>query len=177
MDLDNNEYVTIYLLPEVQVHSEVNVTVNFIINSTTTRIISFVNYFKTITKSNFLVSALNTNVVIFITDSEDKYISCPSPTAYCTDIIDDPLYRGCQLCGNTNPISAAGFFSNANYSHYTYHTDWSIPESNSTLVNGFYGGCTPFEALLHSTLDCLYDIECLDLLIDYFPALNQVYMI
>ena len=42
------------------------------------------------------------------------------------------------------------------------------------MVKGFSAGCTPLEALLPSTLDCLYHIQCLQLLFDYFPSLKQV---
>ncbi len=177
MELDNNDYFTLYLLPEEQVESEVNVTVEFFKNSASTRIISFLDYLKTITKSNYLVSALNTNSVVYIRKYQENYVSSTSPTEYCEKITDGVSERECSYCGYENSVSAAGFFSVANYLHHKHHVDWSIPELNSTLVNGFYGACTPFEALLHSTLDCLYHIECIELLIDYFPDLNQVYMI
>ncbi len=176
MELDNNDYFTLYLLPEEQVQSEVNVTVEFFKNSASTRIISFLDYLKTITKSNYFVSALNTNIVVYIRKYQESYVSSTTPTLYCENITDGVSERECSLCGYENSVSATGFFSVANYSHYTRHVDWPIPELNSTLVNGFYGACTTFEALLHSTLDCLYDTECLELLIDYFPDLNQVYM-
>ncbi|CAF1281000.1 unnamed protein product [Adineta steineri] len=42
-----------------------------------------------------------------------------------------------------------------------------------TPLEGFFAGCTPVEGLLVNTLDCLYDIKCVELLIDYFPTLNQ----
>jgi hypothetical protein len=95
---------------------------------------------------------------------------------YCKNRTDDSEERVCKLCGDPIPITLAGFFSISNYSHYQNHVDWSIPEPNSIVVKGFYGECTPLEALLHSTLDCLYDIQCLELLIDYFPALKKVRM-
>ncbi|CAF0815388.1 unnamed protein product [Adineta steineri] len=44
---------------------------------------------------------------------------------------------------------------------------------NSTIVSGFFAAYTPLEALLQSTLDCLYEIKCLQLLSGYFPALNH----
>jgi len=176
IDLDNNEYVTIYLSPEEQVQSEVNVTVQFFKNSSSMRIISFLNYLRTNTQANYLVSALNTNIVNYLSDYQNKLISYPAPTMFGVGDIDTTTGIGVDLCGQSNPIGAAGFFEISNYSHYVYHSYWSLPESNSTLVKGFYGGCTPLEAVLHSTLDCLYDIECLELLTDYFPDLNKVCM-
>ncbi|UJR12721.1 hypothetical protein I4U23_016895 [Adineta vaga] len=42
-----------------------------------------------------------------------------------------------------------------------------------TLVTGL--GCTPLESLLASTLDCFYSFECIELLLNYFPNLNQTH--
>ena len=41
-------------------------------------------------------------------------------------------------------------------------------ESHATLVR-------MLEGLLASSLDCLYNVTCLQLLADYFPGINQVY--
>ena len=54
------------------------------------------------------------------------------------------------------------------------HIVWIKPVENATLVNGFFTGCSPFEALLKSTLDCLYEIDCLILLNKHFPSLQKV---
>ncbi len=43
-------------------------------------------------------------------------------------------------------------------------------------ISGFFGGLKPLDALLISTLDCLYDITCLELLVKHFPAVGQVCM-
>ncbi|CAF1633955.1 unnamed protein product [Adineta ricciae] len=48
------------------------------------------------------------------------------------------------------------------------------PMNNSIIVKGFYIGCYPVEAILQSTLDCLYDIDCLQLLTNYFPKLQHI---
>ena len=50
-----------------------------------------------------------------------------------------------------------------------------MSSSNLGIVKGFFAACTPLEALLKSTLDCLYDIHCLKLLPEYFPSMNQTY--
>ena len=50
-----------------------------------------------------------------------------------------------------------------------------MSSSNLGIVKGFFAACTPLEALLKSTLDCLYEINCLQLLTEYFPSMNQTY--
>jgi hypothetical protein len=82
-------------------------------------------------------------------------------------------------CYLTNQTVSAGFYSllyNLSASQrqfWPYNPPYLIPNI-SAIVDGFFGGCTPLDALLSSTLDCLYNINCLKLLVDYFPALNQV---
>ena len=51
---------------------------------------------------------------------------------------------------------------------YLCSSSATVNTSNVTMINyirGFRVGCFPLEALLQSTLDCLYDQACLDLLI------------
>ena len=40
------------------------------------------------------------------------------------------------------------------------------------VVPGFLIGCYPYEALLHSTLECLYNIECIDKLKTMYTSSN-----
>ena len=69
------------------------------------------------------------------------------------------------------PLTFAHFFFLDPYAgRYTN----SYPMAAFAMVDGFFAGCTPLEPLLPSTLDCLYDSQCLLLLRDYFPSLNQV---
>ena len=46
----------------------------------------------------------------------------------------------------------------------------------SEMVIGFFGGCYVMDALLASTLDCLYNNSCLERFPNYFPSLNKVYI-
>ncbi|CAF3485957.1 unnamed protein product [Adineta steineri] len=41
-------------------------------------------------------------------------------------------------------------------------------------VSGFWKACYQLDALFKSTLDCLYDADCLVLFSDYFPSLNNM---
>jgi hypothetical protein len=148
----------------------VNGTAEFFKNSASTRIISFLNYLRITSQANYLVSALNTNLVIAIGGGGDQYLFYRFPTTYSPYAMS--VYQ--ISCDNENPTSAASFESFFYTPNYLYHMNWMEPAENSKIVSGFFGGCTPLEALLRSTLDCLYDITCLQLLIEYFPALNQV---
>ncbi|CAF0893736.1 unnamed protein product [Rotaria sordida] len=79
-----------------------------------------------------------------------------------------------MMCDIQNPISPAGFLPTPSKTSVYSHAMWYIATPSAPLVKGFFGGCTPLEALLPSTFDCLYDLECIQLLISYFPGLNQL---
>ena len=71
----------------------------------------------------------------------------------------------CSCASNTNCVTEAGFFS---------------PNSPRIIpIKGFKMGCTPTESFLSSTLECLYDISCINLVqeqIDYNPSTNTTYI-
>ncbi|CAF1040155.1 unnamed protein product [Adineta ricciae] len=174
LEFDNHQFVTIYLLRETEVQYRINSIVDFYRNNASIMIVSYLNYLKTTTQGNYLISALNTNSIIYTTVNKDHFAAYQKPTKVITSTENDSYLEVRAICGKENPISAADFFSVSNISHYSSHEEWSIIESNTTLIKGFYGACTPVEAILSSTLDCLYDIECLELLSDYFPELNRM---
>ncbi|CAF1463352.1 unnamed protein product [Adineta steineri] len=174
IDIGNNEYITISLLPEVQVQTEVNGTVDFLKNSAAAGIISFLNYLRIITRANYLISALNTNAVMgFYLFSIGYYVegftTFYSPYTLNTDKPDSHV-----TCSNANPITPSGFFEYSTVWDYKVHQGWYLPSPGTIMVDGFFGGCTPLESILQSTLDCLYDVACIQLLLNYFPALNQI---
>ncbi len=176
INIDNNEFVTISLLPEVQVQSEVNATVEFFKSSASTGIISFLNYLRITTQANYLISALNTNAAMIIEQFGNEYYFygfSPIYAPYNSYSAETDIVSG---CGNANPTPAAILRQYPPEFIYFTITYWYLPDPGTPMVKGFFGGCTPLESLLPSTLDCLYDIICLQLLIDYFPSLNQVCM-
>jgi hypothetical protein len=173
--IDNNEFVTISLLPEVQVQSDVNTTVEFLKSSASSGIISFLNYLRITTQANNLISALNTNAIIeIVLTGNDAFIDGFS-TSYAPYFSSSQRTDSRISCSYGNPIVTAGFYSSLSLGQS--REVWYLPSPNSTLVNGFFGGCTALESLLPSTLDCLYDIICLELLFNNIPALNQVCLI
>lgn len=215
------ELVTTSLISEVEIQSTVNTIAEFFKNTASTQIMIFLNYIRNSIQSNFLISALNTNMLSTITkkkgdvanipgsdetrrkkreynqDSSEAQPSIASPksrfsraaalysggygvfraqTLYFANPSLDASNVDSLPCGKANPISAAGFFSTWTKKSIRTHVRWALPSANSEVVNGFFGACTPLEALLPSTLDCLYEIECLQLLIKYFPTLDHVCM-
>lgn len=172
-----NELITINLLSEDQVKSEINASVEMLKKSLFTRMISFIDYLRIVTQANYFISALNTNALITITNRSSEYHLDGHIVTYSIKFFLDTVDELSFSCRSTNPISPASFVSFFEDKIIYSHFEWLKPTINSTLVNGFFTACTPLEALLKSTLDCLYDIKCLHLLTQYFPNIQKVYLI
>ncbi|CAF1201081.1 unnamed protein product [Adineta steineri] len=168
-DLDNNEFINNYLLSQKQVEDKVNGTIEFFKNSASSRIISFLNYVRTTNQADYLISALNTNYLIANTnfkiiqtmDPTNKLIS--GETKYSDKSNDASLNEQSMGCSNKNPATTVSFSETSHVEKYYDRSTWTRPRPNATLVSGFYTACTPLEAILQSTLDCLYTVECLRL--------------
>ena len=139
-----------------------NVIVESFKHSLLTNIISLISYFRIITQANNFISGLNTNVQTFGSSYSGEVAILFYFRRYYLNVQLNE-YVSCDIAQST---SLAAIYS-------TVISTWTNPSQNSTIINGFYVGCTPFEALLESTLDCLYEIECLHLLNNYFPSLNE----
>ena len=173
-EFENKQLVTVNLLPQIQIQFEVNATINMTKNSATNRINSFLNYTRTYNRANYFVSALNTNIMLTTGTNESDYVVYTLETEYTVDNTHGAETIENMLCGSSNPTSPAGFFPDPSTKGIYTQAIWYKSTGSSKTVHGFYGGCTPFEALIQSTLDCLYEIECLRSLVIYFPNLNYV---
>ncbi|UJR19493.1 hypothetical protein I4U23_022622 [Adineta vaga] len=168
IDVNNTEFITINLLSSKQIQMQIDNTIDFEKSNAFDRMISFLNYWRTTSDGNYLVSALGTNWRIATIISDGVSIGAVgSPTEFIDQ--NGALLR----CGTDNPIISAVLppLSNDSRDLLTLVLFTSIP--NSTIVKGFFMGCTPLDALLASTLDCLYEIECIQMLWNYFPNLTQ----
>ncbi|CAF1391349.1 unnamed protein product [Adineta ricciae] len=164
-DIDNTELVSMNVLSKKQIQLEIDNTIEFQKNNAFNQMISFLNYWRTTIQRNFLISALGTNAEFYAIDQGHGLIIFGYQISY---IVYD---NGSSIqCGLDNPVIQATFFSISNDS---IDLEDSTLMSNYTNINGFVVGCTPFDALLQSTLECLYEFECIQLLFNYFPNLNQ----
>ncbi|CAF1172455.1 unnamed protein product [Adineta steineri] len=168
-DVGNNDFITTYLLTDTQIHFEVNSTTESFKNSASARIIMFLNYLRTTVRENYLVSALNTNLITGISSNSNNMIHVAAFPVYYKSASGNSV-----SCNQGNPTSAATLNPLLNGSLTVNRIPRFESMPNSTIVSGFFAACTPLEALLQSTLDCLYENECLELLSDYFPALNHM---
>lgn len=158
----------------MQVQSEVNNIATLFESSLSTRIASFLEYLSITGNANYLVSALNTNLVIVTYQNTPDRLLAAHTMSYNRGLRDEQRYDLSVTCGTANPTSPVSFFGDYRSIYKDAHTTWFEFSDDRDFVQGFFGGCTAFSALLQSTLDCLYDSVCLATLPENFPALNSV---
>lgn len=109
-NLGNNEFLSLHLLPPEQVEAGVRGVVELSKSSTTSGIISFINYHRIITQANYFISALNTNLVVgvqfFLYTVDIQWMTFYYDTNYNTEHT--------MACGNENPIGLSGFYPPSN---------------------------------------------------------------
>ncbi|CAF1563845.1 unnamed protein product [Adineta ricciae] len=168
LDINNTELVTLYLLSKKQIEIKIDGIVEYLRNSSSSRMITFLNYLRNTIQTRYFISALNTNLVFstqFRTDHFTRLLAyhvTQSGNNKLQSCSKDRLFINATLSPKSHELINA-----------TRRSDLE-PLPNSTIVNGFYAGCTPLEVLLSSTLHCLYQASCLQLLFDYFPLLQQI---
>lgn len=171
-DFNQQQFITVHLLPEDQVQSQVKTVVQFMRENMPFQVISSLNFLMVTSRSNNLMTALNTNVMVAVVQSlvSGNYLAFPFPLQYSNSTAD--------ACNLRSPIIPSGFYSfsieELEDDEYSVVIAYSSNMSADAIVNGFFGGCTPLETILASTLDCLYDVLCLGRLLEYFPTLDQV---
>ncbi|UJR19296.1 hypothetical protein I4U23_022425 [Adineta vaga] len=171
-DINNTDFLTINLLPKIAIQLEIDGTIESQKNDAFGRMISFFNYWKITIKRNNLISALGTNylmVVDYSSDVPEIYGVSASYISTTPFVLD-----ACDVSSSGNdPINAAILSPQPMNLSDVVVQIFAEPRPDSTIVNGFFVACTVFDALLASTLDCLYESECIQLLENYFPNLEQ----
>ncbi|CAF1309564.1 unnamed protein product, partial [Adineta ricciae] len=169
-EIANYELITVDLLSKKQLESKVNTTIESARNSTSIRLMSYVNYINTTSQSNNFISALNTNIKIkTIFDVTERYIA----EKYASTYVQSIQSRAELSCDSENVFMGAVFYSTQSPLNPTASLlSVNDPPSYESII-GFSAACTPFESFLRSTLDCLHDKECIELLITYIPSITQ----
>ena len=174
-DIHYYPLISVQLLSEADLQSQVEASINLVRTSTSIELISFIKFLKLIHRSSYLVSALGTNALI------NRGLN---KTYFSVQAYPFAAYSGkMESCGESNLVVPA-FFMSAASDHYEENDKFQfdnyvyehLDSNNSATVQGFFGGCFPLDALLASTLQCLYDVQCLHILPDYFPRFKQVAM-
>ena len=166
-------------MPENEFRSQIMASVDLTYSNIPRQTIVHLNFSEITTRSNSLISALNSNVTITVFQVGNGSISLSLQPIYYMDIgfsYRPELFKPpCYLEVST---TAAGFYQVSGYDDANGNFNWPVEyplfRAKPSMVDGFFGACNPFSALLTSTLECLYNITCLDPFVNYFPRLQQV---
>ncbi|CAF1271698.1 unnamed protein product [Adineta ricciae] len=180
-DFNNSQLISIELLSENEVQSQINANYNLMKTSAPIQPNLFLHFLQITTRLNGLVSALNTNAAISVTCLWGYSLS--SSSTYYVDDATFRYYIRIKPCNIINSRYPAGFYTMTYEESASSHMFWPIvmgiktrddlPQDASATVDGFFGACNPFDALLAGTFSCLYNTTCLHSLTDYFPLLSQ----
>ena len=179
-DVNNSEIFSFSILSEEVLGKEVNLTLEKLKMREIDRMNAFLNYLRVNMRSNYLISALNTNFIIGTLNNGGKYqIHARQISHGDTNALFNFTERG---CGEENPHDKSLFFTTIDILDIMSHLLWAsvkhplVSIEDGFYSSGFYAACTPLEAILRSTLDCLYQMKCLQVLNKYFPKLSEVYL-
>ncbi|CAF1514537.1 unnamed protein product, partial [Adineta steineri] len=172
-DLGKNQFSTIQLLTEDDVRSQVNETLTLIQNNLHVQLASARAFLLTTAESNTLFSASP--------DTYQIYRQWGQTHITGANLFTPGFQRNCTLEKTAATVylytAASDLIEHEAESYYDYIYLIDGPFGSYATVSGFAGGLLPIESLFVSTLDCLYDVKCLERFVKSFPALNKVCML
>ncbi|CAF1154323.1 unnamed protein product [Adineta ricciae] len=167
-DIANTDIISIELGSEMEIRKAVDGFIKSKRHTVSDQMISFLNYLRTTIQGYFLVTALGTNLILGL--GTPDYVKLRMYETPVTLFDAEGLRRTCAI---ESPMIPAALPRVPSELICTYDRSTMTLMSDSTVVQGFFAGCTPLESLLASRLDCLYNSQCIQLLFDYFPDLNR----
>jgi hypothetical protein len=167
INIDDYQLVNVHLIAHDQLEIEVKESISVLRNRSVMENSNNLAHHRMVTRCNGFATAYNLNGGI-MSIYAGKYYLFHYANAYRREHLTN--------CRMRNQIIPAGFYDDSYRRDqiFSFFIDVPIEYDSSGSVDGFFGDCTPVDAVLSSTLDCLYDSSCLQLLFDYFPSLHQV---
>ncbi|CAF0973874.1 unnamed protein product [Adineta steineri] len=146
-------FLTDQLVSPTTIASRINSLVNSSQLNAPNSFVSRLSLIRSINYGNAIMSAYGTNFQYIV-----PWGNPPYPAAITQALIYDDE---CSCALNMNCTTQAGF----------------ILDDLSTIkpINGLKIGCTPSEALFSSTLECFYDISCINLILEFVDNDNMLY--
>ena len=167
-NLDDQQLITLDLIRLDQLETETDESVNVLRRKFVADISENLAHHRMMTRFNGFITALNLNGGIMATSMFYYYSLDYFSTNYQREYSTN--------CKMRDQIVPAEFYISSYFTNGYMGSTFEIPTQriSSGSVDGFFSECTPTEAILSSTLDCLYDLSCLQLMFDHFPSLDRV---
>ena len=173
-DLKKTLLVTGRVMAEEELNLQIEIDVQQSRINIETQVHNALDLIEVSTRSNKIPTVLNTNYIMGIgsTNGFQTYTWLGYYTLWYSTL--DPNETSCR-CQQMTCSFPAVFESRENRDNMTVYAEFRIDLENVTEnFPGFAVSCTPLEAILQAKLICLYYLECLRVLLPYFPNLRQV---
>ena len=174
-DIARREFISNQAQHKSSVEYQIEQVIDRLRMTSSVQILSILNLLRVMFRANGLVSGHGTNAWMM---AVGKYTQ-PYSTSYAFGNGSDAK-RYQASCLDQNLLIPAAFYEQRLATSPEFRTYWPrdpydrYPRKIYSKVDGFFGGCYSLDAILGSTLDCLYNAECLRTLLNYFPNLNHV---
>ena len=143
-------WVTPYLLAPSSFHEHVDSLIDWTKSEAPDRFLRMLSILRTINHENRIISGYGTNF---------DYVANPYDVSVRLTRTEAIIYdNNCSCYHYANCTSPAQFY-NGN-------------STEKVFVKGFKVGCTPSESFLISTLECFYDLSCINLIDEHFYNTN-----
>lgn len=165
--IDNYQLVSIHLVTYDELEIEVKESIGALRNKAATEASHNMAHHRMMIRQHGFATAYNLNGGVWST-----YVTSYLLYHFANNYQREDLTN----CKKRDQRIPAAFYTDSYRRDKETYLVLNVPiDFNSTgSVDGFFTDCMPIEAILSSTLDCLYSLSCLQLLADHFPLLNEV---
>ncbi|CAF2956062.1 unnamed protein product [Rotaria sp. Silwood2] len=144
-------FISVRVESRKTIEMQVNNSLTQFCLSTPRTFVRMLDFIRNVSQGNWIVSSIRSNWYFMVSTPADSEMTWNSLWA-------KPRFynNGSCSCGTSSMCSSPAAI-------------------DGRLVPGFRVGCFPLEALLQSTLECLYDITCINMLQSMYTSSNLIY--
>lgn len=173
-NLNNTQLLGKNLLTQNEILIEATSNSERFRTDTIARLNNALKLIQVLTQVNDISTALNTNRLYF-TNFYGLYTELNfgfTNTVWHWKINGEEQRCGCQLKICSLPV---GFYTSTKDNDLDALA-YLVANRHDVayLVPGFFGSCTPYQAIYHANFICLYDKQCIISIANYFPRIFQV---
>ncbi|CAF3872343.1 unnamed protein product [Adineta steineri] len=148
---EETDFITVHVIPQDEFNRKIKLIIEQFKTITSDQFIETFKLIQTINHANQLASLFLSNWRFYLSNIEFNSLDQGS----ILNVIARSVIYGKDNC------------SCGRYSTCSESVDFSFSTSNQSLreiLPGFFSGCLPFDSLLQSSLTCLYNQTCMDIL-------------
>lgn len=160
-----------------ELDAQTQATSQLVRNEASKRLMNALQLFILGTRSNEVISAMNTNYIVTIVHNGENQMPRWSRSEIQWEFSNGTQTKLCA-CSKSSCTYPATFYAQTDNENGNDHRIFGPAHYESlSPMPGFVGACTALEAILEAKLMCLYNTDCITTLTKYFPQLTEVRVI